>query len=252
MVNMKWKFHWVILALVKIFFCACSIAQESLLVEYEVRFNDLFDRGRRDRLHIGYLSLHQGRSAYYTVARDPYQSDNEHDVDLVMDTSNRVYVDMAAAKLISEAMDVNGDRFFVSDSLYPMVWNIGEERQVMSGYIVTRASTQFRGRSYEAWFAADIPVSSGPWKMGGLPGLILYLEDEERNLQIRFSRIVNQWLPFHVPSKVKESHAVYVGKLKQWLNRIRAGARASQTGDCLSCEQASVINFYSWEKIEAP
>ena len=35
------------------------------------------------------------------------------------------------------------------------------------------ATTSFRGRVWNVWFTEEIPVSLGPWKLGGLPGLIL-------------------------------------------------------------------------------
>ncbi len=46
-------------------------------------------------------------------------------------------------------------------------------------YQCHKAETTFRGRSYTAWFTIDIPINEGPWKLYGLPGLILKLEDND-------------------------------------------------------------------------
>lgn len=59
-------------------------------------------------------------------------------------------------------------------------WTLHEERQTILGHECQRATCHWRGRDFEAWFAADIPVRLGPWTFGGLPGLILKLNDTQR------------------------------------------------------------------------
>ena len=58
-------------------------------------------------------------------------------------------------------------------------WNISFETQDILGYTCQKATCHFRGRDYVAWFAPDIPVRQGPWKLGGLPGLILKAHDTD-------------------------------------------------------------------------
>ncbi len=56
-------------------------------------------------------------------------------------------------------------------------WNITNESMVILSYTCKKATTTFLGRQYEAWFTPDIPIDNGPWKLGGLPGLILKAND---------------------------------------------------------------------------
>lgn len=54
-------------------------------------------------------------------------------------------------------------------------WNTqsSKENKTILGYKCKLATADFRGRKYAVWYTLDIPVPIGPWKLGGLPGLIL-------------------------------------------------------------------------------
>lgn len=52
-------------------------------------------------------------------------------------------------------------------------WKIADESKEILGYECFKATTDYRGRRWEAWFAPEIPIQEGPWKLCGLPGLIL-------------------------------------------------------------------------------
>jgi len=61
--------------------------------------------------------------------------------------------------------------------LRPFTWTLTDEKKEISGFRVQKATTRFGGRYWIAWFAPEIPVSDGPFKFGGLPGLIIFLHD---------------------------------------------------------------------------
>lgn len=58
-------------------------------------------------------------------------------------------------------------------------WKIEPETMKIDKYNAQKATADFGGRKWTAWFTSEIPVSDGPYKFGGLPGLILKVEDEK-------------------------------------------------------------------------
>ena len=56
-------------------------------------------------------------------------------------------------------------------------WTLQEDTASSLGHQCQKATCRWRGRDYIAWFAPDIPISHGPWKFGGLPGLIMKVHD---------------------------------------------------------------------------
>nr|WP_320039099.1 GLPGLI family protein [uncultured Bacteroides sp.] len=59
------------------------------------------------------------------------------------------------------------------------VWTFLQEKKEIQGYACQKAKTKFKGREWAAWFTTEIPVSDGPWKLCGLPGLILDAVDSD-------------------------------------------------------------------------
>lgn len=69
------------------------------------------------------------------------------------------------------------DKLLYEESLTDLDWQIEKETSEIAGYKVRKATTSYAGRQYIAWFTEEIPISSGPYKFGGLPGMILKIGD---------------------------------------------------------------------------
>lgn len=55
-----------------------------------------------------------------------------------------------------------------------MQWTVVPDSvSTMLGYDCILAESDYHGRKWRAWFAPEIPLPFGPWKLHGLPGLIL-------------------------------------------------------------------------------
>lgn len=67
-------------------------------------------------------------------------------------------------------------RFYTEPS-DEMQWTlIPDSTNVILGYDCNLAESDYHGRHWKAWFAPEIPLCFGPWKLHGLPGLILKAE----------------------------------------------------------------------------
>lgn len=72
------------------------------------------------------------------------------------------------------------DAFIVDDTWLKIIWKIKEDTLTIGKFKCKKAIGDFRGRTYIAWFTEEIPLPYGPFKLYGLPGLILQAEDTEK------------------------------------------------------------------------
>lgn len=74
---------------------------------------------------------------------------------------------------------VGQDNFLYSEVLKNPIWKTGADTCHVLGYVCRKATTRYGGRDWTAWYTQEIAVSEGPWKLRGLPGLILKAETSD-------------------------------------------------------------------------
>ncbi len=95
------------------------------------------------------------------------------------------------------------------DEPYPdQQWALTQDTATISGYHCQRATCRFHGRNFEAWFTSEVPIKYGPWKFGGLPGLIVKVYDTDHLYTFECTKVervrrpmVRSKYPHHRPIK---------------------------------------------------
>lgn len=65
------------------------------------------------------------------------------------------------------------DWFRYEEEIPDFGWELTDSVKTILGYECKGARCSFRGRDWMVYYAEDIPVMEGPWKLCGLPGLIM-------------------------------------------------------------------------------
>lgn len=74
-------------------------------------------------------------------------------------------------------------------------WEMLPGESTICGYPCQKARVTFRGRTWTVWYTLELPYSDGPWKLCGLPGLILKAEDSKRDFLFSAYRIAQVDVP---------------------------------------------------------
>lgn len=118
-------------------------------------------------------------------------------------TGDVVYTDYATNTL-TVAERLKGETFIYGDTIANIDWQLTGEHKTIGSFNCQKAVGAFRGRTYDAWFTPEIPLPYGPWKLSGLPGLILEATTQDGELSFLFEGITipaNEPLELAPPSK---------------------------------------------------
>jgi GLPGLI family protein len=79
--------------------------------------------------------------------------------------------------------------YLIEETLPLITWKISGDTASFGGLLCQKGTTHFKGRDYTAWFCPDMPFHAGPWKLNGLPGVILDAYDAKKEVVFQFDGV---------------------------------------------------------------
>jgi len=115
------------------------------------------------------------------------------------------------------------DSFIFREELNQFQWEISNQTTKIGNFKAQKATVEFGGRSWVAWFTTEIPISDGPHKFNGLPGLILKLYDTRNHFVFDYNSIKKP----EVPLIIELQKLRYIETTKANFRRAREAFRQS-------------------------
>ncbi|WP_312399983.1 GLPGLI family protein [Chryseobacterium sp.] len=164
----------------------------------------ILERGK-DKSQFMSLNSYKRDSIMMDMFNNPSSSLSKLDLSSIPKTNftYRIIKDQAKNQVSFYDKIIRND--FVYEENPAFKWQITEEKKNIGNLKCQAARLSYGGRDYKAWFTNDIPVSDGPYKFYGLPGLIVEIEDSKK--QYKFELLSYKNLGGDVPLWISEKRA---------------------------------------------
>jgi GLPGLI family protein len=191
----KLNFTYLLVIFTSIFTYKLSAQSSSkLTIGYQAKINlsrkSIADTSS-DINQQAFLIINSGRSVFFIDTKWGIEENNEagkEKLKISHDSLFKMQKNLGKNEIICEQNGI-GQMYWYRDSLHNQLWTITDSTKQIAEYTCRSATAFFRGRHYTCWFTPEIPLSNGPWKFGGLPGLILEVYDDERKVQFLFQSL---------------------------------------------------------------
>jgi len=100
--------------------------------------------------------------------------------------------------------------YIMTDALPVIAWHITSSTANFAELHCQKATCHFKGRDYTAWFCPDLPMHVGPWKLNGLPGVIVEAYDAKKEVVFKFDKVERAVLGTRKPIKNRAGRIVEV------------------------------------------
>ena len=160
---------------------AIDTAQFVAVYDYECRTQDAEGTPVTDRMQ---LAVQVGRTVTKSMPLSAYQRTDEiTSADAAMEFQEAMLHMPTVWTGYPEGQTTVREFIFPHDyegyeSTPDIVWTLTNDTLTIGGYYCQTATCKFRGVAWTVCYTEEIPSSAGPWRLRGLPGLIVKAESE--------------------------------------------------------------------------
>ena len=105
-----------------------------------------------------------------------------------------------------------------SEKTPEIAWTLTDDTITVSGFLCQKATATFRGVEWHVCYTDEVPSSAGPWRLGGLPGLIVRAESDAHTFCL--SELRQESSPITKPDDNPEVYRLKYAKLLKYRNEI--------------------------------
>lgn len=172
-------------------------------------FNCMLQIGEENSKFLDYAAFQlDSVSAIKGISDDVIKEYEERDMNAVPYFDRRMFNSSADNKLTT--ISPMAPFTYKYEEKTPLIeWELTDETQTVCGYECKKAQGEYGGRFWTAWYAEEIPVPFGPWKLTGLPGLVMQAYDSDnihRFVAVSFREGSGDVSPDKIPNLVKINH----------------------------------------------
>lgn len=198
-------------------------AQFVAIYDYECRTQNDEGQDITDRMQ---LAVQVGRTVVKSMPRSAYMKTNEsaEEEDVIMAEHHEAVMHMPTVWTgYPEGQTTVREFIFPhdyegSEPTPDIAWTLTDDTLTVSGYLCQQATATHRGVEWRVWYTEEIPSSAGPWRLRGLPGLIVRAESEAHTFCL--TELRQEATPITAPEKNPDVQRMAYAKLLKHRNEI--------------------------------
>ncbi|WP_288435567.1 GLPGLI family protein [uncultured Chryseobacterium sp.] len=244
-----------------LFYSLCFSQSTRIIYEYTFKIDSL---NRQNKMkEIMFLDISKEGSNFYSYPK--YMYDSLKNAQIKRSTSLRLkeynfsnIQDKSKVKFFIKKSypdykifqtDQIGEKDYVIKKTNDLSWKILPDKKSIKGFVTQKATANFGGRDWIAWFTTEIPFQDGPYCFHGLPGLILSVEDTNNDHIFNIMGIKKDFMTYD--EKNNNTIIITEKKFNQLWNEYKKDPSASIKGLFLNSRVQGSVSWNGEELKES-